>query len=137
MNNTDLRHLIPLNIKYIIEYPVAMSSEGEGGLEEFMDAVMEFVGDEDVKRGAGYLILGSAVIAALVGLYILIRMYWMQILFAIFVVAVLILSNKPMAYCQDCGNTLGKGEPSRPCRRCKCNRWSHTDPGVGMTIKNR
>lgn len=114
-----------------------MSSEEESGLDQLVDAVMEFVGDEDVKRGAGILILGGVVIAALIGLYILIRMYWMQITIAIVVIAYFILSNKPMAYCQDCGNTLGKGEPRGPCSRCRCNRWSYSDPGVGMTVKNR
>tara|TARA_B100001094_G_scaffold300863_1_gene326653 strand:- start:259 stop:609 length:351 start_codon:yes stop_codon:yes gene_type:complete len=116
-----------------------MGSEEDSGLDDFVDAVMEFVGDEDVQRGAGYLILGGVAIGALIGVYIIIKMYYQQICFAIFVIGALMLwlRKEPVAYCQDCGNTLGRGEPSRPCSRCKCNRWSYTDPGVGMTIKNR
>ena len=116
-----------------------MSSEEEGDFEQFVDAVMEFVGDEDVQRGAGYLVLGGVVIGALIGLYLIIRAYYQEICFTIFLVAcvMLWLRQEPVAYCQDCGNTLGRGEPSRPCSRCKCNRWTYTDPGVGMTIKNR
>ena len=78
-------------------------------------------------------------IGALIGLYLIIQAYYQEICFTIFVVAcvMLWLRKEPMAYCQDCGNTLGRGKPSRPCSRCKCNRWTYTDPGVGMTIKNR
>ncbi|MDP6888717.1 MAG: hypothetical protein QF454_01655 [Candidatus Thalassarchaeaceae archaeon] len=111
--------------------------EEESVLDEALDAVMEFVGDEDVQRGAGYLVLGGIVIGCLIGVYILIQMYWQYILIAILIIAYIMYNNKPTSYCADCGNSLGSGPPSRPCSRCRCNRWTYSDPGVGMTVKNR
>lgn len=116
-----------------------MRSDDESGFDDFVDAVMEFVGDEEVQRGAGFLILGGVAIGILFGVYLIVKMYYVEIFTTIFIIGALMLwlKKEPIAYCQDCGNTLGRGEPSRPCSRCKCNRWSYSDPGVGMTIKNR
>ena len=118
-----------------------MTTEEDSVLDETFDAIMEFVGDEDVQRGAIYLVLGGITIASLVAVYIIIQMYWQYLLTGAALIGILIAislyNNRPTAYCADCGNVLCSGEPTRPCSRCRCNRWTHNDPGAGMTVKNR
>ena len=118
-----------------------MTVEEESVLEEAFDAVMEFVGDEDVQRGTGYLLVGGLAIAALIGVGFLIMMYWQWIVGAIVLIVLIMIfgQEEATAYCADCGNVLGRGTPGRPCSRrtCGSNRWTTNDPGAGMTVKNR
>ncbi len=113
-----------------------MTIEEETPLDEAIDGVIEFVGDEDVQKGAGIIVLLLLVGCAIYGIYLFVMAYYVQIGWvAIFALIIWWWSLPKMSYCADCGNTLGKGGTG-PCN-CGCNRWTTSDPGVGRTVKNR
>jgi len=105
--------------------------------DSIVDDILEFVGDETVQTGFKYLFIGGLAIGAVIVVGIFVMNYWEYILAVIIAIGVLMYlgRDRPTCYCADCGNILGY-EPKR-CDRCGCNRWSHTDPGVGRTVKNR
>lgn len=92
--------------------------------------------------------LGVAVILIILGvLFVILGMNtnWLFIVGALMLVAGGVMAylhfqvfNKPKEktyYCADCGQYLGT-KPRR-CDRCDSNRYTDTDPGPGITVKNK
>lgn len=115
-----------------------MAQPEEDAIDAVVDDLMEFVGDEDVQKGAGLIVMVLVLGCVAYGIYLFVMAYYMQIIGVLIVIAIIYYYSRPkISYCADCGNILGRGEPSGPCSRCQCNRWTRRDPGVGLTYKNR
>ena len=115
-----------------------MAQPEDDGFDAVVDNLMEFVGDEDVQKGTAITVILFLVACVIYGIYLFVIAYYVQIIGVLIIGLFIYFYTRPkISYCADCGNILGRGEPSGPCSRCLCNRWTQRDPGVGMTFKNR
>jgi len=104
--------------------------------------VVRFIG------AANFLVIGVFVVSFVDGGYWLISrspvdlaallLYAVPFALGLIQIAFALAAGPKNVYCTGCGQYLGQSDGFRsPCHRCGSNRWTKSDPGAGIRVKQR